>query len=395
MDWNIDDSIRRLAPEMVSLRRDFHQHPEIYFQERRTAGIIAQKLEQWGYEVKTGIGKTGVIGVLRGSEFGPETRTIAFRADMDALPVPESNDFDFRSVNEGCSHACGHDGHMAIMLGLAQWIAQCRQPLPGTVKFIFQPAEEGWGGAVKMIEDGALEAPLPDNIFALHLWPDLAVGEVGVTTGTTMGSVDGFELHVLGKGGHSAMPHQTVDALIVAAHIAIALQSIVARKVDPLVPSVLTVTKIIAGTADNAIAEAAALRGLVRSFEGELREWFKKEIERCAKGVADSFDAGLTMQWNPMYPPTVNDAQAADLVRKSAGNILGADKTIHETKTMASEDMSFFLQKIPGCYFFLGAANPDKDINSPLHSPDFNFDEDAMTLGLAILADCLKRFFKV
>ena len=378
---------------MVRLRRDFHKHPEIYFQENRTAAVVAEKLDKMGYEVRTGVGKTGVVGVLRGSDSGSTARTIGFRADMDALPVPEGNDFDFRSVNEGCSHACGHDGHMAIMLGLAQWIVQRPTPFPGNVKFFFQPAEEGWGGAVKMIEDGALEAPVPENIFALHLWPDLALGEVGVTTGTTMGSVDGFELQVFGKGGHSAMPHQTVDALIIAAHIAIALQSIVARKVDPLIPSVLTVTRIIAGTADNAIAETARLRGLVRSFEGELREWFKREIERCATGVADAFSAGLEMRWNPMYPPTVNDERAAEMIRKSAIEVLGSDKGIHNTKTMASEDMSFFLQKIPGCYFFLGCSNSEKGIDKPLHSPNFNFAEDALPLGVAILANCMERFF--
>jgi len=334
-----------------------------------------------------------VIGLWKGQKQSSHKRVIAFRADMDGLPVKEKNEVEYKSKIPGVMHACGHDGHMAILLGFARWLTLSPKPFVGDVKLIFQPAEEGYGGAKMMLDEGALTNPDVEQIIALHLWNDMEVGIVGVTPGPAMAAVDGFEINVIGKGGHSAVPQQTVDAVVVAAQITVALQTIVSRNVDPLIPSVLTVSKIEAGTADNAIAQTAKMRGVVRTFDKEVRQMWPERIERVAKGVAAAFGASIDFQWNPMYPPMVSDGETTAIVKDAATEIVSEKNIVENQRTMASEDMSYFLEQIPGCLFFLGSANEKKGFTFPHHNPRFDFDEDVLSVGVAIFAGCLERFF--
>lgn len=386
----LDPSIEKLIPELIETRRDFHRHPEIGMKEFRTAEVIAKRLEGLGYEVRTGVAETGVVALWRGSG----DRTVAFRADMDALPVTELSGHEYRSRIDGMMHACGHDAHMAILLGFARWVAGRPESFPGNVKLIFQPGEEGYGGAEKMIADGALADPAVEQIFGLHLWNDFQAGLAGVGPGPAMASVDGFEIDVLGRGGHSAMPHQTVDALVVAAHITIALQTIVSRNIDPLQPAVVSVTRIEGGNADNAIAETVKIRGMARVFDKDLRDRMAGMIQRCAKGVAEGLGAKIDFEWTRLYPVTASDERSASLVRDAVIDILGSKEVIHEQRTMGAEDFSYFLEQVPGCFFFIGSANPEKGLTMPHHSPYFDFDEAVLPIGVAIFARCAERFFE-
>ncbi len=386
----IDESIQKMIPELIETRRDFHMHPEIGMKEFRTAKIIAKRLEELGYEVRTAVGETGVVALLRGNG----DRTVAFRADMDALPVQELNECDYKSQIDGMLHGCGHDGHMSILLGFARWVAERPEPFPGNIKLIFQPGEEGYGGAVKMIKDGALDDPPVEQIFGLHLWNDFPVGMAGVSAGPGMASVDGFEITVFGKGGHAAMPHQTIDALVVAAHITIALQTVVSRNIDPLVPAVVSVTRIEGGNADNAIAETVKIRGMARAFDSDLRAEMAGMVQRCAQGVAEGLGAKIGFEWTPLYPVTSSDAHSAGLVRNAVIDVLGTEEAIQKQQTMGAEDFSFFLEKVPGCFFFLGSSNADKNLAAPHHNPYFDFDEEVLPIGVAIFARCAEKFFE-
>ena len=393
-DFKIDAAFVEMADELIKMRRHFHMDPELYYNERNTADFIARYLTELGFEVRTQVAKTGVVGLWKGETSSDNPRVLALRADMDALPIDEENDVEYKSKNAGKMHACGHDGHMSILLGFAKWLANRAEPFPGHVKLLFQPAEEGYGGAKKMLDEGALLAPEVEQIIGLHLWNDMEVGVVGVTAGPAMASVDGFEINIKGKGGHSAMPHQAVDAVLVAAQITVALQTIVSRNVDPLTPSVLTVSKIEAGTADNAIAETAKLRGVVRAFDSGVRDLWPERIDRIARGVADAFGATMSFHWTPMYPPMVSDGETTALVKTAATEIVGQKRIVENQRTMASEDMAYFLEEVPGCFFFLGSANSEKGLNFPHHNPRFDFDEAVLPLGTAILARCAELFFQ-
>jgi amidohydrolase len=392
MTASIRKSAEAMLPKLIEFRRDFHRHPEIGFQEARTAKVIAERLETLGWEVKTGVAKTGVVGLWPGSD--RKGKTLAFRADMDALPIQEKNDHAFVSQNPGMMHACGHDGHMAMALGLAEWIANRKEPFPGNIKLIFQPGEEGFGGAKRMIDDGVLKDPAVDAIIALHIWNDGDAGSVGIVEGPSMASIDGFQIEVLGKGGHSAMPHQTVDAVLVASQINVAMQSIVSRSIDPLTPAVISVTRILAENADNAIAERATLRGTARTFDKDLRAQFPFLIERCAKGVAEAMGAEIDFTWTELYPPTISDSGMAKMVQAAASDVQERQVSMADERTLASEDMAFFLEKVPGCFFFLGSRNPEKGLDNPHHNPRFDFEESVMALGLAVLARAAERFFE-
>lgn len=382
--------IRALQPQLVEWRRRLHQRPELGFREKLTAEFVSQKLQEWGIDHQTGIAQTGIVATIVGRQPGP---VLAIRADMDALPVQEENEVSYRSEHDGIMHACGHDGHTAIALGTAYYLSQHREDFSGTVKIIFQPAEEGPGGAKPMIEAGVLQNPDVDAIIGLHLWNNLSLGTVGVRTGPLMAATEGFRCTILGKGGHGAMPHQTVDSIVVGAQIVNALQTIVARNVDPIDAAVVTVGQFHAGTALNVIADTAQLNGTVRYFNLKLGELIPKRIEQIIAGVCASHDATYELNYWKLYPPVINDAGIAELVRSVALDVVETPiGVVPDCQTMGGEDMSFFLQAVPGCYFFLGSANPSLGLAYPHHHPRFDFDETALGMGLEIFVRCVEKF---
>jgi amidohydrolase len=386
----IRPDIQALQPQLVEWRRHLHQRPELGFKEQLTAQVIAQKLQEWGIEHKTGIAKTGIVATINSDRPGP---VLAIRADMDALPIQEANDVPYRSQHDGVMHACGHDGHTAIALGTAYYLTQHREDFAGTVKIIFQPAEEGPGGAKPMVEEGVLKNPDVDAIIGLHLWNNLPLGTVGVRSGALMAAVECFHCTILGKGGHGAMPHQTVDSIVVSAQIVNALQTIVARNIDPIESAVVTVGTIHAGTALNVIADTARMSGTVRYFNPKLEGYFGKRIEQVIGGVCQSHGASYELNYESLYPPVINDAKMAELVCSVALDVVETPAGIvPECQTMGGEDMAFFLQKVPGCYFFLGSANPTKNLAYPHHHPRFDFDETALGMGVEIFVRCVEKF---
>ena len=397
--------IQALQPQLVEWRRRLHQRPELGFKEYITAEFVAQKLQEWGIEHQTGIAKTGIVATIAGSmqedrckrqnsQTIQNPRVLAIRADMDALPVQEENEVPYKSQHDGIMHACGHDGHTAIALATAYYLSQHRDDFAGTVKIIFQPAEEGPGGALPMIEAGVLKNPDVDAIIGLHLWNNLPLGTVGVRSGALMAAVELFNCTILGKGGHGAMPHQTVDSVVVAAQIVNALQTIVARNVDPIDSAVVTVGELHAGTAHNVIAASARLSGTVRYFNPKFEGYFGQRIEQIIAGICQSYGATYNFEYWQLYPPTINNAGMAELVRSQAAEVIETPVGIvPECQTMGGEDMSFFLQEVPGCYFFLGSANADKDLAYPHHHPRFDFDETALGMGVEIFVRCVEKFF--
>ncbi len=372
---------------LVATRRDFHAHPELGFEETRTSALVAERLNAFGYEVKTGVGGTGVVAVKAGGS----GRCVMLRADMDALPIEEANDVPYRSKHPGKMHACGHDGHVAIALEVARRLAGC--PLGGTIKFAFQPAEENANGAEAMIRDGALEAPPVDAAFGIHLWNDLPTGSIGLMPGPVMASVDEFEITVVGRGGHAAAPHQTVDPVLVAAHVVTALQGIVSRQRNPFEEGVVSVTQLRAGRAFNVIPDRADLRGTVRTFGGRFYEDAPRLIERTARGVAQAFGASVEVRYRRRCKPTVNDERMTAVMREVAEAIVGKDRTVSGVRTMGGEDMSFFLARVPGAFAFVGSAPPGRTA-APHHSPTFDIDEEALVVGAELLARTAVRFLE-
>lgn len=382
--------VKALQAKLVTWRRDLHQHPELGFEEFRTADVIAQKLTDWGIDHQTGVAKTGIVATIEGTQPGP---VLAIRADMDALPVQEANQVPYRSLHDGRMHACGHDGHVAIALGTAYYLTQHRDQLSGTVKFIFQPAEESPGGAKPMIEAGALKKPDVDAIIGLHLWNNLPLGTVGVRSGPLMAAVELFECHIQGKGGHGAMPHQTVDSVVVSAQIVNTLQTIVSRTLNPLDSAVVTVGELHAGVANNVIADSARMTGTVRYFNPELEGIIGQRVEDIIAGICQSHGATYDLNYWHLYPAVINDAKMADLVRSVAETVIETPAgVVPECQTMGGEDMSFFLQAVPGCYFFLGAANPELGLAYPHHHPRFDFDETALGIGVELFLRCIETF---
>jgi amidohydrolase len=382
--------IRTLQPQLVEWRRQFHQFPELGFQEHLTTAFVAQKLQQWGIPHETGVAQTGIVATLTGNQPGP---VLAIRADMDALPIQEANEVPYRSQHDGKMHACGHDGHTAIALGTAYYLFHNRDRWAGTVKLIFQPAEEGPGGAKPMIEAGVLQNPDVDAIIGLHLWNNLLLGTIGVRAGALMAAVELFDCTIQGRGGHGAMPHQTVDAIVVSAQIVSALQTIVARNVDPLHSGVVTVGELHAGRAHNVIADVAQMTGTVRYFDPQLDGFFQQRIEQIIAGICQSHGASYHLNYHALYPPVINDPGIAQLVRSVAETIVETPAGIvPDCQTMGGEDMSFFLQSVPGCYFFLGSANPEKGLAYPHHHPRFDFDERVLGMGVEMFVRCVEKF---
>jgi amidohydrolase len=371
-----------LFEETVALRRDFHRHPELGFQETRTAAIVADYLRHLGAAVETGVGQTGVVGLLEGARPGP---TILLRFDMDALPITELNQVEYASRSPGIMHACGHDGHTAMGLAIAKMMSRYRSQMAGRLKFAFQPAEEGLGGAFAMIADGLLENPTPDVALAMHLWNSLPVGKVRVVSGPCMAASSIFTLTIFGKGGHGAAPHQAVDPLLAAAHIITALQSIVSRNIDPQDSVVVTVGQVVAGSTHNAIPDLALLKGTVRSYDDELHRLIYRRILEMAQYMARAFGCSAQMETVAIVPSVVNDTAVSGVVHQAAAFVVGREHVL-DGRDMASEDMGYMLEEIPGCYFFVGSGNEEKGVVFPHHHPRFDFDERAMVLGMATMA---------
>ncbi len=386
----IRPEIQALHPQLVQWRRHLHKKPELGFREKLTAEFIAEQLQGWNIDYTNQIAQTGIVAIIEGARPG---KVLAIRADIDALPIQEENEVDYRSQHDGLMHACGHDGHTAIALGVAKFLQDHRQNLQGTVKIIFQPAEEGPGGAKPMIEAGVLKNPDVDAILGLHLWNNLPLGTVGLREGALMAAVEAFNVYIQGKGGHGAMPHQTIDAVVVASQIVTALQTIVSRTVNPIDSAVVTVGELHAGTALNIIADSARMSGTVRYFNPALESVIGDRIETIINGICQSHGATYELDYVRYYPPVINDSNIVQLVRDVAQETIETPLGIvPECQTMGGEDMSFFLQEVPGCYFFLGAANPSLDLAYPHHHPRFNFDETALSMGVELFVRCVEKF---
>ncbi len=367
--------------ELTAIRRDIHTFPELAFNETRTSDLIARELSSYGLEVHRGLARTGVVGVLRKGNGG---RAIGLRADIDALPLEEKNDFAHSSRNPGRMHACGHDGHTAILLGAARYMAENQKNLEidGTVYFIFQPAEEAEGGAAVMIEDGLFTQFPMDSVFGLHNWPGLPVGEMAIRSGPVMAGTCAFEIEVRGLGCHAAMPHQGVDTLVVASHLVLALQTVVARNLHPCEAAVVSVTQIHGGTALNIIPDEAVLRGTIRTFKPEIQVQVEAAIRRLCEGVAQTFGAQIEARFDLRYPPTVNSLAESELCRKTAESLLGGENIrTDELPSMGAEDFAYMLQKKPGCYVWLG--NGPGTGGCTLHNPQYDFNDSILPLGIS------------
>ena len=379
--------------DLAAIRHDIHAHPELAFNEARTAELVARELTAYGLEVHRGLAKTGVVGVLRK---GSSTRAIGLRADLDALPLLEKNSFSHRSRHEGLMHACGHDGHTTMLLGAARYLAENRDSLDfdGTVYFIFQPAEESEGGAAVMIEDGLFKMFPMDAVFGLHNWPGIAVGEMAVRPGAVMAGTSAFEISVSGHGCHAAMPNQGVDTLVVASQLVLALQTVVARNLHPCESAVVSVTQIHGGEALNIIPDDAVLRGTIRSFKPEVQELVEKSIERLCSGIASAFGAQIKAVFDHRYPPTVNTVPEAALCCRVAEALLGTDKVRkNELPSMGAEDFAYMLQEKPGCYVWLG--NGPGVGGCTLHNPHYDFNNELIPYGISywvrLVETALKR----
>ena len=375
---NIRPEVEAIKNILIQWRRDFHQYPELGFEEHRTSSIIAETLISFGMSPKTGVGKTGVTADLNFGE-GP---TIALRADMDALPMQETSGLSFSSKHDGVMHACGHDGHMAMLLGAAKILSQMDKELTGTIRFIFQPAEEGEGGARYMIEDGCLEGV--DEIYGIHVWNYQPVGEVGAKEGPILAAADLFDIIIKGVGGHGATPQGTVDAVIVAAHLIQTLQTIVSRNTNPLESTVITIGEINGGHNFNIIADKVRLAGTTRAYTKENRSMIQRRMQEIIDGVAKSFGAEITFNYTDGYPPTINHAGPVKKVLQAAGKVVGPGAG-DPYLSMGGEDFSYYLQKVPGCFFFVGSA-PDgqRQFSTPHHCSHFNMDESALSVGTSV-----------
>ncbi|MFC1463812.1 MAG: M20 family metallopeptidase [Candidatus Brachytrichaceae bacterium NZ_4S206] len=375
-----------MRDRLVSVRRDLHQHPELAFQEVRTAGIVADRLTELGYEVQTGVGKTGVVGVLEGGRPSGRPFTLLLRFDMDALPIQEAVDTPFKSQYDGRMHACGHDAHTSIGLGVAELMARHRDLWGGVAKFVFQPAEEIVGGALAMIRDGVLENPKPDRALSMHVWATEEVGTIGMTDGPTMAASGAYRIAVRGRGAHGASPHLGADPVVAAAHIVTTLQTIVSRNVDPLDQGVVTVGSIHGGTAPNIIPDVVEMQGTIRAFKEEVMQLLRERIRQIAESVAMALGVEANVTFSEAgTPATVNDPAMAQIVRETATELFGAERVRSDHRTMGAEDCAFFLQAAPGAYVFVGAGNKAKGMIEPHHSPRFQIDEDVLPISVALL----------
>jgi amidohydrolase len=387
IDWMAQ--AQALRDELVACRRDLHRHPELAFEEIRTAGIVAAELGKLGLEVQTGIGKTGVVGILEGAQDGP---TILARFDMDALPVREANQTEYVSQTEGKMHACGHDGHTSIGLAVAKMLTAHRAQIAGRIKFVFQPAEETGKGAPAMIKDGVLDTPVPTVALGLHLWNAMPVGYIGVTGGPTMAGANDFYITIRGKGGHGAIPEETHDPIVAGAQIVNALQTIVSRNVSALDTAVVSVCTFHAGHATNVIPGEAKLTGTFRAYSQERTDLLMERLREITTGIASAMGCEADVELVRLTPPLINDEAVSARLRAAFGQVKAPLHLLDSARTMAAEDMAFFLEKLPGVFFFVGSANAARELDFPHHHPRFDFDEDALPVGAGLLATAIASY---
>lgn len=372
--------------KLTAIRRDIHAHPELAFEEHRTAELVARHLEALGIEVHRGIGRTGVVGVVRG---GRGLRAIGLRADMDALPMAERNEFAHKSRHEGCMHACGHDGHTTMLLGAAEVLA-ARRDFEGTVYLIFQPAEEGEGGGKAMIDDGLLERFPMESVFGMHNWPGMPAGHFAVHTGPVMASADRFDIEILGHGAHAAMPHLGCDPVAAGAALVQAVQTIVSRTLDPIDAAVVSVTQFHAGEAYNVIPDRAQLAGTVRAFSETVQARIEQRLGELCDGIAAAFGVQVDFRYRRGYPPTVNTAAEAALCAEVARSLVGADAVRTDARpSMGAEDFAYFLQKKPGAYVWIG--NGPGEGGCTLHNPNYDFNDEIIVPGVAYWVELVRR----
>jgi amidohydrolase len=378
------DAIRRTHPELTAIRHDIHAHPELGLREHRTAELVAHKLEEWGIETHRGVGGTGVVGVLRA---GNGHGRIGLRADMDALPIEEATHLPYASQTPGVMHACGHDGHTTMLLGAARYLAETRD-FSGTVHFIFQPGEEGVGGALAMLKDGLFERFPCDTVYAMHNAPGMRLGHFGITPGTAMAAGAFFDIEITGKGAHGARPDVSVDPVLVACHLGAALQSIVSRNVPPRETAVLSVTRVVAGDAYNVIPECARMSGTARTMKRETMNLIEQGLTRVAANVAAAFGAAASVDFRLIFAPLVNDPAAMREIADAAAELVGEEHVDRDKPpASASEDFSFMLEQVPGAYINLGNGEQ----SAPVHNPAYNFNDEAIPYGSALLARLIER----
>ncbi|MDQ3069420.1 MAG: amidohydrolase [Acidobacteriota bacterium] len=383
----VDRAARDLQPAVVAIRRDIHQHPELGFRETRTAALVAARLRTLGYEVRTGVGVTGVVGVLKGGRPGP---VVAVRADMDALPIPELIDVPYKSTVPNVKHACGHDAHTAIGLGAAEIFSRMKTELPGTIVFLFQPAEEGdpdggRTGALRMLDDKAFESPVPAAIFGLHVMPTLDVGQIGANAGPAMASSDRFTITITGRKTHGAYPHTGIDPVPIAAQVIMALQTIPSRQIDAQKPTVVTVGIIQGGNRFNIVADEVTLTGTVRSLDTEGPSIVKGKMDAIVKGITSSYGAAYALKYEEGAPVTYNDPALAR-ASMPALEAVAPGRVVAPPPQMGAEDFAYFQQRIPGFYYFLGVRNQAKNITAMIHTEHFDLDEDALGVGMRSMA---------
>ena len=372
--------IRKLVHDqknlIINTRRDLHRIPEPAYTEKKTSAYVAEYLKKEGLDIQTGIAQFGVVGLMKLVRPG---KTLMIRSDIDALPVTEETGLPFGSTHEGAMHACGHDGHMAMVLGAATVLNKVKDKLNGNIKFLFQPAEEGPGGAKPMIEEGVMENPKVDYSIGCHLWPAVPEGNIGVKAGPLMAAMDRFDLKIIGRGGHGAMPHLCVDALEVGNQVVNALQRIVSRQMNPLQPAVVTIGSFHAGKTFNIIAGEAEMCGTTRTFDRDIWSSWPERMEKIIRGVCESMNAEYELKYTQGYPPTINDESMTEVVRRCAKDVVGGERVIEPEPTMGGEDMAFYLEKSKGCYFFLGVG---REGCASLHNPQFDLNEDVLLTGV-------------
>jgi len=371
----IINRVAEFHEQMKEWRHDIHAHPEIAFEENRTSDIVARELESFGIEVHRGLAKTGVVGVLKNGD-GP---SIGLRADMDALPIHEANEFDHRSKHDGKMHACGHDGHTSMLLGAARYLSETRQ-FKGTINFIFQPAEEGEGGARVMIEEGLFDKFPCESVYGVHNMPGKDTGTFHLRPGPLMAAYDTFQIRVRGRGCHAAMPHQGVDPIVVASQIVTALQTITSRNMDPIESAVISVTQIHGGDTNNVIPDGVFMEGTTRSFRPEIRDWLEPSMRRVVDGVATALGAEIEFDYLRRYPSTINHVSETAIAAKIAAEVAGDSRVTTDTPpVMGGEDFAFMLEKVPGCYLFIG--NGDGEGACMVHNPNYDFNDEILPVG--------------
>ena len=392
MGNTLKEKIEEMKEWLVDIRRTIHRHPELGFEEVETSKLVSEWLQKFGLDVKRGMAKTGVVGLLKGKKPG---RTVAIRADMDALPMDEANRVPYASQIKGKMHACGHDAHVTILLGVARFFSSIPDQTKGNIKWIFQPAEEGGGGGRIMVEEGVLENPKVDAIFGAHVFPLLPVGKVGIYEREGLAAADRFTIKIIGKGGHAASPHVSKDPILAAGHLITQIHSIVSRNVNPLESGVITIGKVSAGTASNIIPDEVELIGTVRSLNPQVREELKSRIEQVTQGIARSFSMDYRFDFEYGYPVLINNSEMSKLVGSACSKGIGKENVEVLKPSMGGEDFAYYLEKVPGSYFRLGCRNEEKGLIHPYHSSLFDIDEEVLPFGVEMFIRIIDQYLEL